>query len=859
MAPNEKKPANSNVTSGGSEAPGDSDHGNGELVLADRDDRLSMTSSESMESFVNYIPTPPDGGWGWVIVAASLVNNLIVDGIGYSFGVFLVKFTEYFKTTKSKVSLVGSLLCGVYLFVGPVVSALTNKFGCRPVAFVGSIIASASFVLATFSPTVDILILTYGVMGGFGLGMIYLPSIVSVGYYFQKKRALATGIAVSGSGIGTFIFAPLSEYLLQELDWKNALLVIAGITLQAAVCSMLMRPLLPPAPKPHDKRPRAKNLLDRIKEQRRHGRNRTISETSNYAYSVRDNNAVLERVMQAKLLRERRLQDTDSEMGSLPSIFFVKQPLGRKDSRVHKLSFSERGDVTMPSPSVLSVPRIVLHDGSTETGMLPVLTEGVPVNIVREASPEVPTGDASPGAEKSTSPGSERPTSPGGRGSVGSQDTPRRVGDDAVSSVGDDQFADAETGTFVDAELGEGTLTERSDYFTPPASPLSSPTTPDPMTTPIKFMDDKEDPEKALTNGGFPAHLRQHVQEVTPLIQQAPSKMTIVTLGSEKNVWRLKNHLHGSHAAVAGPSMHSLSVSKKDLARPLYRKDIFYSGSVLNIPQYKSQTDMKSYITSITTIPGEMALIGGESKFWGYLCLPQSVKDTLQQMLDFSLLKDPGFMLIMLGNVLTFLGFYVPFVYCVDFAVSMGIDFSKAAILISVIGITNTVGRVVTGWLADMWKINSLVITYVSIFICGLSTAAFPFCRNYALLCVAASVFGLSVAAFISLSSILICDLLGLEKLTNGFGLMTLFRGMAAMAGPPLAGFVYDNTHTYDASFYLGGALLAAGAACHLALKLPCFNTKAPDAVLDLIEDLENDTSSDFRPELVAIEEVTPV
>ena len=50
---------------------------------------------------------------------------------------------------------------------------------------------------------------------GFGLGMVYLPSIVSVGYYFEKKRALATGIAVCGSGIGTFIFAPLSEYLLQ--------------------------------------------------------------------------------------------------------------------------------------------------------------------------------------------------------------------------------------------------------------------------------------------------------------------------------------------------------------------------------------------------------------------------------------------------------------------------------------------------------------------------------------------------------------------------------------------------------------------------------------------------------------------
>ena len=40
---------------------------------------------------------------------------------------------------------------------------------------------------------------------------MYLPSIVIVGYYFDKKRAFATGIAVCGSGIGTFLFAPFGE------------------------------------------------------------------------------------------------------------------------------------------------------------------------------------------------------------------------------------------------------------------------------------------------------------------------------------------------------------------------------------------------------------------------------------------------------------------------------------------------------------------------------------------------------------------------------------------------------------------------------------------------------------------------
>ena len=46
------------------------------------------------------------------------------------------------------------------------------------------------------SPNVPLLMLTYGVIGGFGLGLIYLPAVVAVGYYFESKRALATGISV---------------------------------------------------------------------------------------------------------------------------------------------------------------------------------------------------------------------------------------------------------------------------------------------------------------------------------------------------------------------------------------------------------------------------------------------------------------------------------------------------------------------------------------------------------------------------------------------------------------------------------------------------------------------------------------
>lgn len=181
--------------------------------------------------------------YGWVIVFASFMCNMIVDGIAYTFGVFLNDFVEYFGEGKGTVAWVGSLLSGMYLSAGPVVSALTNKYGCRTVCIAGSIISCVAFALSTLSTNVTMMMLTYGVMGGIGFGFIYLPAVVAVGYYFETKRSLATGIAVCGSGFGTFAFAPLANMLLENFDWKNSTLILAGLILNCAVFGAMMRPL----------------------------------------------------------------------------------------------------------------------------------------------------------------------------------------------------------------------------------------------------------------------------------------------------------------------------------------------------------------------------------------------------------------------------------------------------------------------------------------------------------------------------------------------------------------------------------------------------------------------------------------
>lgn len=78
---------------------------------------------------------------------------------------------------------------------------------------------------------------------GVAFGLIYLPSIVSVGYYFTTKRGIATGIAVCGSGMGAFLFSPIVQTLLQHFHWKITMIFMAGKILIVTVYGCLMRPL----------------------------------------------------------------------------------------------------------------------------------------------------------------------------------------------------------------------------------------------------------------------------------------------------------------------------------------------------------------------------------------------------------------------------------------------------------------------------------------------------------------------------------------------------------------------------------------------------------------------------------------
>ncbi|XP_044740488.1 uncharacterized protein LOC123301696 isoform X2 [Chrysoperla carnea] len=741
---------------------------------------------EDVLSYCDYhdFPPPPDGGYGWVIVFASFICNMIVDGIAYTFGVFLNEFVVYYGEGKGQVAWVGSLLSGMYLSAGPVVSALTNKFGCRAVCMAGSVISTVAFVLSIFSPTVNMLMLTYGVMGGIGFGLIYLPAVVCVGYYFETKRSLATGIAVCGSGFGTFAFAPLATYLLEEYGWKGSNLILAGLILNCAICGALMRPLEYP------KVPSVKPLLQRMAE-------------------------------------EKRFQMERGSIGG--SYFMVQLPDGSMEKRMK-----------MP---------INIDPGVHSSFNLDQLVPGTPLTPI----PTVPTLPTISEVKVQEQSGSSSGNSVNDSQNKQRRPNPRiaelQRNEGKMETSASDKDLESKNNETEFTQVQRGNLPRN----------VSSPA----------FTSHHQGLPK---NGSVPFFDRMRKTSVGERYRPTLGAIQSKSRGNVNGDVRKSLHLRLSTSSFTGSKNNNAddmdndnmsftasrsSIPRPMMVRPLSRKDIFYSGSVVHLPEYQSQKSLTNYRQSQLSIGprGSARGDGDVEKAEQYdLCpcfvLPESFKSALAAMMDFSLLKDPVFMFIAVSNIFGMAGLYVPFVYLVDAAIQSGIEPNSASFLISIIGITNTVGRIACGYFADFPWVNSLLLNNICLVISTVAVSATPFCQSYVSYIIMSIFFGIAVSGYISLTSIILVDLLGLDKLTNAFGLLILFRGAAAIVGSPLAGAVYDATKSYDIPFFMAGFLFFLSAvSSFLAPCMKRFVKKGePPVTLDALTPIDEDEEEEDGP-----------
>ena len=177
----------------------------------------------------------------WLVLAASIIMNLCI-GSAYAWSVFQKPLIEMFGWTTAEASLAFTLSLSLVPIAMIFAGRIQDRQGPQKVTFVGGLIFGAGIILAGFTSSLTILYLTYGVLGGVGIGTIYACTVANTVKWFPDKRGLAGGLTAAGFGIGAVVFAPLAVLLIGKYGVLSTFKIFGVIyMIVVAICSLKLK------------------------------------------------------------------------------------------------------------------------------------------------------------------------------------------------------------------------------------------------------------------------------------------------------------------------------------------------------------------------------------------------------------------------------------------------------------------------------------------------------------------------------------------------------------------------------------------------------------------------------------------
>ncbi|NXN95034.1 MOT6 protein, partial [Rhinopomastus cyanomelas] len=199
--------------------------------------------SQGGEAAARRTANPQDQGWAWMVLLAALLLQGLTLGFPCCIGIFFTDLQHDFQASNSETSWFPSIMVAVLHAGGPLCSILVEQFGCRFAVMLGGLLSSVGMVSSSFCKSITQLYLTAGFITGLGLCFSFQAGVTTLGYYFVRWRSLANAMASTGVSLGFTLWPLLSQYLLDEMGWRNTFLIFGGILLNCCVCGAIMRPV----------------------------------------------------------------------------------------------------------------------------------------------------------------------------------------------------------------------------------------------------------------------------------------------------------------------------------------------------------------------------------------------------------------------------------------------------------------------------------------------------------------------------------------------------------------------------------------------------------------------------------------
>ncbi len=191
-----------------------------------------------MKSLENAAVKSPGIYYGWWIVVTAAVGMSTGPG-QFAFGalgLFMIPLGEEFGWSRTEVSLALTCFTVALALSIPYIGKLVDQHGSRKILLPSFIVFALLLALIpVLANRLWILFVLFALIGSLGAGANALPYLRTISAWFDRRRALALGIAMGGSGMGYVYVPPAVQYMIDAYGWRSAYFMLAAVTLVVAV------------------------------------------------------------------------------------------------------------------------------------------------------------------------------------------------------------------------------------------------------------------------------------------------------------------------------------------------------------------------------------------------------------------------------------------------------------------------------------------------------------------------------------------------------------------------------------------------------------------------------------------------
>lgn len=180
---------------------------------------------------------------------------------------------------------------------------------------------------------------------------------------------------------------------------------------------------------------------------------------------------------------------------------------------------------------------------------------------------------------------------------------------------------------------------------------------------------------------------------------------------------------------------------------------------------------------------------------------------------DFSVLRDPLYLIILISNSTSAISNTNFMILLPSYAISEGFDKNMSALLLSIVSALDLVGRIGGASLSDIDFVPKYYYFVGGLGLSGIALALLPMATSYMMLSFFCALFGLSSGMYIGITTVILADMLGTEKLSSSYGISLFVNGVLQLVGPPVCGAIYERVGTYKPIFLAFGIILILGTA----------------------------------------------